>query len=65
MAKYWKFLIALAAAVAEGGALWADAPNWVVTVVGFAGAALVFLKANAPAGPPDAVKAVYDARSGR
>jgi hypothetical protein len=52
MDKYWKFLIALCGAVVEAGALWADAPAWVVTVVGFATAALVFAKKNAPAEPP-------------
>jgi hypothetical protein len=49
--KYWKFLIALLGAIVEAGALWADAPAWMVTVVGFATAALVFAKKNAPAEP--------------
>lgn len=48
MDKYWKAIIALAAAVVEAGALWVDAPPWAVAVVGFAGAVLVFAKKNAP-----------------
>jgi hypothetical protein len=59
VAKYWKFLIALCGAVAEAGALWADAPPWAVAVVGFATAALVFLKANEPA-EPEAVTALRE-----
>lgn len=61
MARYWKAIIALAAAVVEAGALWADAPPWVVAVVGFAGAVLVFAKKNAPA-EPDAVRSVRESR---
>jgi hypothetical protein len=61
MAKYWKAIIALLTAVAEFGALWVDAPHWVLAVLPFVGAALVWMKANAPV-EPDAVRAVKDAR---
>jgi hypothetical protein len=57
MDKYRKFAVALLTAVVEGGALWLDAPPWFVSVVGFAGAALVYLVRNAPAEtPPDGVR---------
>lgn len=59
MGKYSKFVVALLTAIVEGGALWADAPTWVVSVVGFAGAALVWLVRNTPQ-VPDAVQAVRD-----
>lgn len=64
MAKYWKAIIAFLAAIVEAGALWADAPPWFVSLVAFAAAALVFAKRNAPADPPDAVRAVQSGRSG-
>jgi hypothetical protein len=63
VSKYWKFIIALLTAVAEVGALWADAPHWVLTALPFVGAALVFAKANAPQ-EPDAVRAVRERSSG-
>jgi len=62
MSKYRKFAAALLTAVVEGAALWADAPSWVVSVAGFAGAALVWLVRNAPA-EPAAAQAVRAARS--
>jgi hypothetical protein len=52
MDKYRKFVIALLAAIVEGGALWVDAPPWFVSLVGFAGAALVFWVKNAPVDSP-------------
>lgn len=61
MAKYWKAIIALLTAVVEAGALWVSAPPWVVAVVGFAGAALVWAKANAPE-EPEVVRAVREGR---
>ncbi len=59
MDKYRKFFVALLSVVVEGGALWVDAPHWVVTVVGLAGAGLVYLVRNVPA-EPDAVRAVRE-----
>ena len=53
LSKYWKFLVALLTAFVEAGALWADAPPWFVTAVGFAGAALVWAVKNQPAEPDD------------
>ena len=57
MTRYNKFFVALLSAIVEGGALWVNAPAWVVTVVGFAGAALVWLVRNTPQ-TPDAVRSV-------
>lgn len=43
-----KFLVALATTVVELGALWADAPDWVIVAVGVAGAILTYLVPNEP-----------------
>lgn len=46
MTKYNKFLMALGTALVEAVALWQDAPPWLVALVGFIGAGLVYRVPN-------------------
>ena len=43
-----KAVVALATAIVEVGAIWVDAPEWVVVTVAFAGAILTYLVPNEP-----------------
>lgn len=48
LAQIRKFLVAAATAIVEMGALFTDAPQWVVVAVAIAGAVLTYLVPNEP-----------------